>query len=216
MKKVLILIIICFSLCGCTKIEDKNMDLLVNQILKIKVRNVNQYRKGFKYYLPGGVNIINSKDSNIEFKKNNVNYYMYVDLIRYYYKENNQYKVNKDAYLSKELVIDDKKGYIEINLKNDKYLIEIMYNYAKIEVILEDSNDISEVIVDSLIILSSVDYNDEIIRNMLEDDILNFDEEAFSIFDTESDDSNFLKVIEEYDNYNEDEIPDFDLIKENE
>lgn len=216
MKKVLILIIICFSLCGCTKIEDKNMDLLVNQILKIKVRNVNQYRKGFKYYLPGGVNIINSKDSNIEFKKNNVNYYMYVDLIRYYYKENNQYKVNKDAYLSKELVIDDKKGYIEINLKNDKYLIEIMYNYAKIEVILEDSNDISEVIVDSLIILSSVDYNDEIIRNMLEDDILNYDEEAFSIFDTESDDSNFLKVIEEYDNYNEDEIPDFDLIKENE
>lgn len=216
MKKVLILIIICFSLCGCTKIEDKNMDLLVNQILKIKVRNVNQYRKGFKYYLPGGVNIINSMDSNIEFKKNDVNYYMYVDLIRYYYKEDIQYKVNKDAYLSKELLIDDKKGYIEINLKNDKYLIEIMYNYAKIEVILEDSNDISEVIVDSLVILSSVDYNDEIIRNMLEDDILNYDEEAFSIFDTESDDSNFLKVIEEYDNYNEDEIPDFDLIKENE
>lgn len=34
-----------------------------------------------------------------------------------------------------------KFGYVEVNLlKNDKYLVEIMYNYAKIEVIVDKSN----------------------------------------------------------------------------
>ena len=48
-----------------------------------------------------------------------------------------------------------------------------------------------------------------------EEDVLNYSEETFNIFETNSNDSNFLKVVEEYDNYNEDEVPDYDLIKEN-
>ena len=59
------------------------------------------------------------------------------------------------------------------------------------------------------------EYNDDIIDNLLEEDVLNYSEETFNIFETNSNDSNFLKVVEEYDNYNEDEVPDYDLIKEN-
>ena len=109
---------------------------------------------------------------------------------------------------------NNKSGYVEVNVKNDKYLIEIMYNYAKIEVIV-NSNDIASAITNSLIILTSVNYNDDIIDNLLEEDVLNYSEETFNIFETNSNDSNFLKVVEEYDNYNEDEVPDYDLIKEN-
>ena len=87
-----------------------------------------------------------------------------------------------------------------------------MYNYAKIEVIV-DSNDIANAIANSLIILSSVEYNDDIIENLLEEDVLNYSEESFNIFETNSNDSNFLKVVEEYDNYKDDEVPDYDLIK---
>ena len=89
-----------------------------------------------------------------------------------------------------------------------------MYNYAKIEVMV-DSNDIANAIANSLIILSSVEYNDDIIGNLLEEDVLNYSEESFNIFETNSNDSNFLKVVEEYDNYKDDEVPDYDLIKEN-
>ena len=137
---------------------------------------------------------------------------MFVDIVSYYYKVENSYKIKDNAYMSKLINYDNKSGYIEINVKNNQYLIEIMYNYAKIEVIV-DSNDIANAITNSLIILSSVEYNDDIIGNLLEEDVLNYSEESFNIFETNSNDSNFLKVVEEYDNYKDDEVPDYDLIK---
>ena len=139
---------------------------------------------------------------------------MFVDIVSYYHKVENSYKVKENTYMSKLIDYDNKSGYIEINVKNNKYLIEIMYNYAKIEVMV-DSNDIANAIANSLIILSSVEYNDDIIGNLLEEDVLNYSEESFNIFETNSNDSNFLKVVEEYDNYKDDEVPDYDLIKEN-
>ena len=153
-------------------------------------------------------------ERNIVFRENGLKYYMFVDIVSYYHKVENSYKIKDNAYMSKLINYDNKSGYIEINLKNDKYLIEIMYNYAKIEVIV-NSNDIASAITNSLIILTSVNYNDDIIDNLLEEDVLNYSEETFNIFETNSNDSNFLKVVEEYDNYNEDEVPDYDLIKEN-
>ena len=54
----------------------------------------------------------------------------------------------------------------------------------------------------------------EIIKNMMGEDILNFSEEEFNIFETEASDSNFLEYVQEYDNYEADteDIPDYDLI----
>ena len=139
---------------------------------------------------------------------------MFVDIVSYYHKVENTYQIKDKAYYSSLINYNNKSGYVEVNVKNDKYLIEIMYNYAKIEVIV-DSKDIASAITNSLIILSSVNYNDDIINNLLEEDVLNYSEETFNIFETNSNDSNFLKVVEEYDNYNKDEVPDYDLIKEN-
>ena len=65
-----------------------------------------------------------------------------------------------------------------------------MYNYAKIEV-RKDDKDINEAITNSLIILTTIKYNDEIIKNLMGEDVLSFGEQTFNIFDTNSNESNF-------------------------
>lgn len=214
MKKLIILIV-CFTLlCGCTKINNDNINDIINSVVSSDNDRANQYRNGYKFYLPNNFSTIKIDDKNNVFKENDIKYYMFVDIVSYYHKVENKYQVNEKAYYSSLINYNNKSGYVEVNVKNDKYLIEIMYNYAKIEVIV-NSNDIASAITNSLIILTSVNYNDDIIDNLLEEDVLNYSEETFNIFETNSNDSNFLKVVEEYDNYNEDEVPDYDLIKEN-
>lgn len=212
MKKIIILILSITLLCGCTKIDNNNIEQIINKVISSKSNNANQYKNGYKFYLPSNLMIDKINERNIVFKENDLKYYMFVDIVSYYHKVENSYKIKDNVYMSKLINYDNKSGYIEINVKNDKYLIEIMYNYAKIEVIV-DSNNIASAIANSLIILSSVEYNDDIIGNLLEEDILNYSEESFNIFETNSNDSNFLKVVEEYDNYKDDEVPDYDLIK---
>lgn len=211
MKKI-ILLLICICLFGCTKIEDSNMYVLIDQILKSSISKSNEYRNGYKYYLPNTLSVDKNRDSNVVFKKDNLEYYMYVDLISYYYNVQKDYSVNESAFISMPLKYGGKYGYIEVIQNNDKYLIEIMYNYAKIEVIVDDDS-VSSSIVDGLMVLNSIKYNNDIIKNMLDEDVLNYNEESFDIFDTTSSESNFLEVVEEYDNYNDDTvIPDYDLI----
>ena len=212
MKKIIILILSITLLCGCTKIDNNNIEQIINKIISSKSNNANEYKNGYKFYLPSNLMIDKINERNIVFRENDLKYYMFVDIVSYYHKVENSYKIKDNVYMSKLINYDNKSGYIEINVKNDKYLIEIMYNYAKIEVIVDSSN-IANAITNSLIILSSVEYNDDIIGNLLEEDVLNYSEESFNIFETNSKDSNFLKVVEEYDNYKDDEVPDYDLIK---
>ena len=214
MKKLIILIV-CFTLlCGCTKINNDNINNIINSVVSSDNDRANQYRNGYKFYLPNNLSTIKIDDKNNVFRENDIKYYMFVDIVSYYHKVENKYQVNEKSYYSSLINYNNKSGYVEVNVKNDKYLIEIMYNYAKIEVIV-NSNDIASAVTNSLIILTSVNYNDDIIDNLLEEDVLNYSEETFNIFETNSNDSNFLKVVEEYDNYNEDKVPDYDLIKEN-
>ena len=155
--------------------------------------------------------VVKSTYVNEILKNQNIKYYMYVDLVSYYNKKKSNYEINPSAFYSKDISYDNKPGFIEINSKNEKYLIEIMYNYAKIEVMV-DKDMINETIANSLIILSSIKYNDDIINNLMGKNILNYREETFTIFDKEKNDSDFLEVIQEYDKYNEPKIPDYDLI----
>ena len=214
MKKVLLFVCLLVLLTGCTNINKSDYGEIVGNIAT-KASSSNVYRTGYSYYLPRGMKVYSSKLYNEVIEDENYRYYLYVDMVSYYKKINSEYNIISTAIYSQKINFDNKFGYVEINLlKNDKYLVEIMYNYAKIEVIV-NSNDIASAITNSLIILTSVNYNDDIIDNLLEEDVLNYSEETFNIFETNSNDSNFLKVVEEYDNYNEDEVPDYDLIKEN-
>ena len=141
----------------------------------------------------------------------NSKYYLYVDVVSFYKKITKEYEINNNAIYSSKINYNDKFGYVEVNLlKNDKYLVEIMYNYAKIEVIV-DKSKCKEAMLSIINILKSVEYNDSIIANLMGDDILNFNEEEFNIFNTKGSESNYLTVDNDY-KEEEEKIFDPDLI----
>ena len=75
-----------------------------------------------------------------------------------------------------------------------------------------DKEFINEAVSNSLIVLSSIEYNKSIIDNLIGDNILSYSEEKFTIFDDKTRDSNFLEYVQEFDNYDSNDIPDYDLI----
>lgn len=211
MKKIILLTILLISLTGCVNINSTSVENLISTIKQSKLSLTNEYRNGFTYYLPVNMNVLSSDKANEVLTDGNYNYYLYADMISFYNKTSFDYKENKTSYKSLNLKDDKASGYLEINQKNDKYLIEIMYNYAKIEVMV-DKDMINETIANALIVLSSIKYNDDIIENLMGENILNYSEETFTIFDKTANESDFLEVIQEYDKYNEPTIPDYDLI----
>ncbi|MCR5788171.1 MAG: hypothetical protein K6G37_03715, partial [Bacilli bacterium] len=85
-----------------------------------------------------------------------------------------------------------------------------MYNYAKIEVMVDKSR-INEAIAYSMSILSSIKYNDIVIKGSLGKDVFNTFEENVDIFKTKGIDKNTLKYVEDS-RYDKDVIPDMDLV----
>ncbi|MCI7554667.1 MAG: hypothetical protein MST00_04480 [Tenericutes bacterium] len=209
MKKCLLLLTLIF-LCGCTNIQEARPQDLIKEIVSSKNYSYNEYRTGYKYYLPLSMSCLSSKKYNEILTDGNYKYYLYVDLVSYLKKNEFSYTVNENAYLSETINYNNLNGYFEVNERNDKYLIEIMYNYAKIEVIV-DKDDINKVIVNSMIVLTTIDYTDDVIKNLLSIDDMSSSEENFSLFD-ESNDSNLLEVIKPGDYVDKDEVPDPDVI----
>src|SRR5574344_737207 len=213
MKKIIIICFMLLLLTGCTNINKASVDDIANETINSKLNVYNTYRTGYKYYKPTNFTVLSSKKMNEILSDGKHKYYLYVDLVSYYKKTVGNYKIKNDAFISKDLTNNKKPGYIEVNVKNNKYLIEIMYNYAKIELIVDDK-DINEAITNSLIILTTIKYNDEIIKNLMGEDVLSFGEQTFNIFDTNSNESNFLEYVQEYGNYEGEDnpVPDYDLI----
>lgn len=212
--KYFIIIFCMFLICGCQDIKEKDISALTDKISK-EISKSNIYRTGYKYYLPTNMRVKEYSLYNDVLVSGENTYYLYVDLISYYNKTENSYEKDDNAYYSEALNTNEKFGYIEINLQeNDQYLIEIMFNYAKIEVMV-DYDNINVAIAHAVSILRSIEYNENVIANLLGDDILNFQEEVYNIFNTTSSDSNYLKYVEEEENKElekENEIKDTDLI----
>ena len=209
MKKI-ILILAVIILTGCTNVNNMSYDEIVNTIVSSKYEIYNENRSGYKYYTPSNISSSNTIDYNEILEDDTYRYYFYVDVISYYNRVIESYEVDNNAFYSKAINYQDKFGYIEINeVSNNKYLLEIMYNYAKIEVIV-DKYDLSKAISNSLIILSSVKYNSEILETIVGENILTSKEIEFNIFETKKTESNFLEV--EANNIYVEEENDPDLI----
>lgn len=210
MKKIILIIIILVFTAGCTNINKLSYDDIVNNITTISTKD-NIYRTGYSYYLPRDMKVADSTLYNEVIEDANSKYYLYVDVVSFYKKITKEYEINNNAIYSSKINYNDKFGYVEVNLlKNDKYLVEIMYNYAKIEVIV-DKSKCKEAMLSIINILKSVEYNDSIIANLMGDDILNFNEEEFNIFNTKGSESNYLTVDNDY-KEEEEKIFDPDLI----
>ena len=170
MKKILTIFILLFLTTGCTivRIDTKSIDNITNVVLSKDNKLYNRIGKGYKYYKPRGVSYIDTNELNDVLYSNSNYYYLYIDAVGYYHKTEIKYKEKKDAYYFKKLD-NEKKGYIQITKKGNKYLVEFVYNYARIEALVK-KRDINKVILDASYILSTVKFNDKIIALMLKDE----------------------------------------------
>ena len=193
MKKKFLLLFLLLVLTGCTavRINTNSIDNIVSVILSKDNTLYNTVGKGYKYYVPRGVVYIDTSEYNEKLYCNGDYYYLYLDVISYYYKKDFTYNENKKLYYSKAININNKKGYLEITKMNDKYyLIEFLYNYAKIEALVTEKN-INEVVLNASYILSTVKYNDNVIKLTLNKDYFKNKEEKYNIFKSTNNSTSF-------------------------
>ena len=215
-KIFLLVLIILFSGCSIVNINTNDYLKNVNNIIKRKSNKASDNAIGYQFDLPNGVSIVETEDFNQKLKSGNSTYYLYVDIVSYFYKVKNEYKVNNDAFLSSKLSNDKKYGYVEVNKDKGKYYVEMMYNYAKIESYVEE-DDLKETLNNMAYILSSIKYNNDIVVNIIGDEKYNLSsDETYSIFKTKkATTTNFLKYDKDYNTYSGEQAAE-DLIEKKE
>ena len=169
MKKILILLSV-FIISGCS-LQNNSSDLTyvkedINDIITNKSKYTNTSGIGFKYYKPRDFSLLEDKDFNHVLLNNGNKYYLNIDINAYYSKFKPNYIENDSLYYSKKLNYNDLSGYIEIREgKNSYFYIKMLYNYSYIEVEVKES-DINDAVNSSLVILSSIRYNDKVINEL--------------------------------------------------
>lgn len=183
MKKLIILFSLFFIVTGCTvvRIDTTDIDNTINIILTKENKLYNRVGKGYKYYVPGGVTYIDTDELNDKLYSNGTYYYLYVDIVNYYYQSKYEYVENKDSYYSKYINLNNKTGYLQIDKYDDKYLIKFMYNYARIETLV-DKDQINDAVLNCSYILSTIKFNHNVIKLMLNEDYLVNREEKYDVF----------------------------------
>ena len=201
-KTILFLLIFLFAGCSVVNINTDNYLDNINNIIKRDNKFTSDNAIGYQYKLPVGVTKLESNEFNEVLLSNNEKYYLYADIVSYYYKVEQTYKVDKKAYLSSKLSNKDKYGYVEVNENNGKYYVEMMYNYSKIESYV-DKKDLRNTLNNMAYILSSIKYNDKVIENMLGDEKYNLSaNQKYNIFNLKkTNTSQFLKYERDYDTY---------------
>lgn len=200
MKKIFILLLLLILCTGCIKInKEDNKDLIIDEVINNKT-NPNTMAMGYKYYLPLGVTKTYDKDYNQKFKYEDNYIYLYVDAVSYYYKNllNFNEENSTNNYYYRKITNGNKIGFIKITKEeNDLYFIKIVYNYAKIESYVKES-EIPKVLTNSMIIVDSINYNDNLIKKILEDNYSLGAEKEYKIDKPEDTTSRFAEYLSEY------------------
>ena len=195
MHKKLLLIFCCFLLIGCTRIDQvDDFSLLVNNCFG-QAEATNNVSLGYTYYLPKGIKEIHDYDYNHTFLVDDDYVYLYVDIISYYYKRDLNF-TSKNVFYYKDIHFNDKNGYLEINQDGNKYFVKMVFNYAKIETIVEREN-LNKIITLSSIILNSIQYNDMVIERVMSGNLGEFSEMSYEIEKPSDAGSNFSQYLEE-------------------
>lgn len=212
--KILLTIILLVLMTGCTTyhIRKLSYEQIVDAILYEKNPKTNTALQGFKFYLPRDCKIISSSGSNATFTSNRDKYYLYIDLVSYYNKKNNDYnlELEGDRIFTKKIDYQDKVGYVIITKQANKYTLEVMHNYGKIEVVTDEVR-IKEALAKSITLLSSIEYNDKIIESLIGTNSLNYTEETYNLLSPNNTKTDFLDYAEEYEDV-DNELPDEDFI----
>lgn len=199
MKKIIVLLSICILFvtgCQIVKLDSSDIEQNLDVLLSKKVNYYNVYSNGYKYYLPKGITFLDKDDYNAVLKDNNNNkYYLYVDVISYYHKIENDYQENKESHYSKKLNYNKKDGYIQVDKVDSKYFVQFVFNYAKMEAYV-NKDDLIDSIQYMSSILSSVKYNRKVLESIIGEKILDYKEENYTLFKADSSKESFLDVVE--------------------
>ena len=201
-------------LTGCSNINNLEYEEIAKQAVS-QSNKPNVAVRGYKIFLPIGMAIVNDNEDNITISSNGETYYLYVDVISYYNKYDNDYTANKKDNLYDEIVeVNDKKMHISICKYKNKYFLEVNYNYGKIEVI---TNNVKEALTKSLLILNNTNFNDIILESLIGNSNFDYNETQFNLEqpNSKNNSSDILNYDENYGTYEDvdDEIPDEDSIK---
>ena len=184
--------------CSVQTLSTTSFEDNISMILSEDTTLANVNFDGYQYYVPDGMRFVNKDDYNALLQDKYANrYYLYVDAIGYFHDTKNTYKINKDAYYSKKLNYNKKNGYIEINEIGDEYFVEMVFNYCKIEAYIPKKYLIP-VINNMSYILQSVDFHDKILESLIGENVLNYKEESFNIFESKEDTDDSVLKYEDY------------------
>ena len=201
-KRIVLLCIMLLLVSGCSIQQLSNTDFEENisMILSQDTNLSNVNFDGYEYYVPSGMRFVNKDDYNAVLQDRYSNrYYLYVDAIGYYHKTENTYKEDKDAFYSKKLKYNKKDGFIEINEEDNNYYIEMVFDYCKMEAYISKEY-LVPVINNMSYILRSVQFHDKVLESLIGENVLDYKEEKFNIFESNADDSND-SVLEAFDDY---------------
>ena len=96
---------------------------------------------------------------------------------------------------------------IKITKDKDKYFMKVVYNYAKIETYVEEY-ELADILSYSMIILNSINYNDNLIEKILQDDYYSSSFKEYKIKKPEDAESKFSEYLSEYVGEEDSIIPD--------
>ena len=199
MKRLIVLLsIVILFMTGCSvvKLDDTDISKNMKTLLSKKVNMYNVFYDGYKYYLPKGVSFVNKEDFNAILRdKDNNKYYLYVDAIGYYHGIKNDYKLKSDAHYSKILNYNDKSGYIQIDEIKDEYFVQFVFNYVKLEAYV-NKNSLTDVINNMCYIGRSIKFNDKVLESLVGENVLDYKEENYTLFEPDSSKETFLDVVE--------------------
>lgn len=196
MKKIWIflLIILCTG-CTIVRINTESIDNITSVVLSKDNKLYNRVGKGYKYYLPRGSSYIDNNEFNEKLYSGGNYYYLFVDAVSYYYKKDIICNFDSDAYYKKEIG-NEKKGCLQITKQKDEYLIRFSYNYARIETLVS-KNDLNQAVLDASYILSTVKFNDTIIKTLIDENYYTNTEKVYDAFTSNSEIDNFYRTSEE-------------------
>ncbi len=193
MRKIVLCLLILILITGCTvvRIDTSNIDTIVDVVLSKNNTLYNRVGRGYKYYVPRGVTYIDTAELNEKLYSKGNYYYLYVDTISFYEQIDVEYTPHQDVYYSRKFSKDNGfkyDGYLEIKEQDDLYYITFVYNYARIESVVS-KRDINDVVLNSAYILSTIQFNSDVIELMIDSDKLDNREERYEVFKNNKDDS---------------------------
>lgn len=192
MKKYMILfLILILTGCSVVRIDTDSLDNIVDIVLSKNNSLYNTDGQGYKYYIPNGVTHIDTDDLMQTMYYKGEYYYLYVDIVSYYYKTNLKHEINKNAYFYKKINNKNQKGYVEVVKKDNLYYVNFYYNYAHIEALVQKEN-LSNTILNASYILSTIKYNRNLIKTMLDEEYLINKAGKYDLFKTSDKTEKFI------------------------